>query len=427
MRLRISLENTLIIPVMVGVLLSCGGGGSDPAPTASLPATPTALAATAGNQQVALTWNASSDATSYHVKRADVGGAFALIASPTAPAYTNAGLTNGTTYRYVVSAVNDAGESADSVEVSCQPVASATAPATPTGLAASAGDQLVVLTWNASPTATSYHVNRALVGGAFSTVASPTTTTFTDSGLTDGTSYRYTVSAVNANGASTETAEVTCQPAAGILWEPLDTFNTSLWLKSDWTNNGQFNCGWQPDHISFTGGVMTIKLDNTPSHGKSYASGEYRTLDSHTYSYGTFETSMQAAKGSGIVSSFFTYLGAPWDEIDVEILGKNTNQVQFNYFVNGAGGHEKVIDLGFDASAGFHTYAFDWASDHISWYVDGQLKWTVTASASVILPSHPMQIMMNLWPGIGVDGWLGAFTYSAPLYANYDHIKYTPK
>jgi hypothetical protein len=134
---------------------------------------------------------------------------------------------------------------------------------------------------------------------------------------------------------------------------------------------------------------------------------------------------MKAAKGSGIVSSFFTYTGSPWDEIDVEILGKNTNQAQLNYFVNGTGGHERLVDLGFDASAEYHTYAFDWQPNGIKWYVDGVLKHSVTGSTST-LPSHPMQIMMNLWNGIGVDGWLGPFNYSGPLYASYDYVTYTP-
>jgi hypothetical protein len=166
-----------------------------------------------------------------------------------------------------------------------------------------------------------------------------------------------------------------------------------------------------------------LRLDNVASSGKPYSGGEYRTID--TFSYGRFETRMIAAKGSGIVSSFFTYTGSPWDEIDVEILGKNTTQAQFNYFVNGVGGHERVVDLGFDASAGYHTYAVDWQPNSIAWYVDGVLKHTATGSPST-LPSHPMQIMMNLWNGIGVDGWLGPFSYSAPLSASYDSVTYTP-
>jgi beta-glucanase (GH16 family) len=34
--------------------------------------------------------------------------------------------------------------------------------------------------------------------------------------------------------------------------------------------------------------------------------------------------------------------------------------------------------------------------------------------------------MMNLWPGIGVDSWLGPFTYTSPITAQYDSVQYTP-
>ena len=202
-----------------------------------------------------------------------------------------------------------------------------------------------------------------------------------------------------------------------------NSHDSSVWEMASWANGTPFNCGFAADHVAFADGFMTLELDNTPSSGKSYSGGEYRTIE--RFSYGRFETRMKAAKGSGIVSSFFTYTGSPWDEIDVEILGKNTSQAQLNYYVNGTGGHEKMIDLGFDASAGFHTYAIDWQPNSISWYVDGVLKHTVTGSTST-LPSHPMQIMMNLWNGIGVDGWLGSFHYSAPMYASYDYVTYAP-
>lgn len=214
------------------------------------------------------------------------------------------------------------------------------------------------------------------------------------------------------------------------LSEPMNSFNTSVWQKSNWTNGGVFNCGWKPDHISHSNGIMTIKLDNVPTYGKPYSSGEYRTLN--TFSYGNFEVNIKAAKGSGIVSTFFTYTGSPWDEIDVEILGKNTTQVQFNFFVSGSGGHEKLIDLGFDASAAYHKFRIEWGNGYINWYVDGAWKWGVNNNGFNLpkghaIPSHPMQIMMNFWPGIGVDGWLGPFTYKTPLYAYYDYVTYTPK
>ena len=69
--------------------------------------------------QVVLNWSASGGATNYNVKSSTTnGGPYITIASPATTSYTNTGLTNGTTYYYVVSAVNAAGESSNSIQVS---------------------------------------------------------------------------------------------------------------------------------------------------------------------------------------------------------------------------------------------------------------------------------------------------------------------
>jgi hypothetical protein len=84
------------------------------------PAAPTGLTATAGKKRIALAWNASSGAASYKVKRSTVnGGPYSVIApAVTATTYTNTGLRSGTTYYYVVSAANAAGESPNSNQAS---------------------------------------------------------------------------------------------------------------------------------------------------------------------------------------------------------------------------------------------------------------------------------------------------------------------
>ena len=90
----------------------------------STPAAPSGLSAAAGNAQVTLAWTASSGATTYNVKRSTVsGGPYSIIASGvTTTSYIDtAGLTNGTTYYYVVSAVNSCGESGNSAQVTATP------------------------------------------------------------------------------------------------------------------------------------------------------------------------------------------------------------------------------------------------------------------------------------------------------------------
>ena len=120
----------LILTVgLISILIACGGGNSSggnggaglsPSP----PAAPTGLAAIAGDQVVALSWNASGGATSYHVKRGTVsGGPYTQVAAPSVANYSDTGLTDNTKYFYVVTAVNSNGESGNSNEVSATPIA----------------------------------------------------------------------------------------------------------------------------------------------------------------------------------------------------------------------------------------------------------------------------------------------------------------
>lgn len=201
------------------------------------------------------------------------------------------------------------------------------------------------------------------------------------------------------------------------------------WKISDgWTNGSMFNVTWRADNVTFENGKMQLIIDydtkDEPINGIPYSGGEFGS--SGFYGYGRYEVSMKAIKNDGVVSSFFTYTGPsddnPWDEIDVEILGKDTAKVQFNYFTNGKGNHEYLYDLGFDASEDFHTYAFEWYEDKIIWFVDGIEAHTVTED----IPSTAGKIMMNAWCGINMDGWLNRFDDSnLPLTAEYEWVAYT--
>ena len=187
-----------------------------PAAPAQAPAAPTTLMATAGNAQISLTWTASATATSYNVKRATTtGGPYTQISSPTATNFTDTGRTNGTTYFYVVSAVNSVGESANSTQASATPTAPTQVPAAPAGLMATAGNAQVSLTWSASTGATSYHLKRSTTnGGPYTQIAAPTAATFTDTGLTNGTTYFYVVSALNSAGESANSTQASAAPSA---------------------------------------------------------------------------------------------------------------------------------------------------------------------------------------------------------------------
>ena len=202
-----------------------------------------------------------------------------------------------------------------------------------------------------------------------------------------------------------------------------ETFEAS----NGWTNGSMFNVTWRADNVTFNDGKMQLIIDKdeTPLDDIPYSGGEFRSKE--YYGYGRYEVKMKAIKNDGVVSSFFTYTGPydkdPWDEIDIEILGKDTTKVQFNYFTDSVGEHEYMHDLGFDASEDFHEYAFEWHKDKIVWFVDGVEVYSATEN----IPVTKGKIMMNAWCGEGVDAWLNPFDDSnMPLTAEYEWIKFTP-
>src|SRR5450432_3106658 len=156
-----------LLPLLL--LPGCGGGGyggGTTTPPTVIPSVPTGLTATPGNANISLSWTSSAGAVSYHLKRATVsGGPYTLGASPNGTSVSDSSVTNGTTYFYVVSALNSAGESANSAEVSAAPVAPITIPATPTNLVATGGNAQASLTWSSSTGATSYRLKRATTSG----------------------------------------------------------------------------------------------------------------------------------------------------------------------------------------------------------------------------------------------------------------------
>src|SRR5262249_55957677 len=85
------------------------------------PSAPTSVTATAGHTQIGLSWTAPAGAVSYKVYRGTTPGgegATPIATGITGTSYIDAGLTDGVTYYYRVSALNAGGEGSPSLEVS---------------------------------------------------------------------------------------------------------------------------------------------------------------------------------------------------------------------------------------------------------------------------------------------------------------------
>jgi len=138
------------------------------------------------------------------------------VAGVTSP-YPITGLTDGTTYYVVLTAVNAGGESPPSGQASATPQVAA--PAAPIGLSATPGDGQLTATWSTVATATSYNLYYSTTFGAGTSgtkvagVTSPATIT----GLTDGFTYYLVVTAVNGGGESPPSAQAFATPQAAPL------------------------------------------------------------------------------------------------------------------------------------------------------------------------------------------------------------------
>ncbi len=169
---------------------------------ASVPATPTGLTATAGDTQVVLSWTNPSDTsiTSYQYQ-IDTGSWTTITgSSSTTTSYTATGLTNNTSYKFGIRAVNSTGNST-AATVTATPIPPV--PAVPSGLTATAGDTQITLAWDnpSNSTITSYQY-RIGTSGTWTTItgSSATTTSYIVTGLTNGTAATIYLRAVNSTG-----------------------------------------------------------------------------------------------------------------------------------------------------------------------------------------------------------------------------------
>lgn len=208
-----------------------------------------------------------------------------------------------------------------------------------------------------------------------------------------------------------------------------------------WTNGNPFNVQWTANNVAYENGVAKLTISDNPDGSEEtfteYYGGEMRTYQ--YFGYGDYEVRMKPAKKAGTASTFFTCTGDydtnpntgkpnPWDEIDIEFLGQDTTKVQFNYYVNGVGGHEYMYDLGFDASEDFHTYGFRWAEDYITWFVDGKPVYRVDATESNPMPSTAGRMLMNYWCGASAaENWMGKYSDPGEEGPEYQWIKTSAK
>ena len=198
----------------------------------AVPAAPTGVMATGGTNQVTVSWSAVSGASSYNLYWSTTSGVTPAtgtkIEGVTSPA-VQTGLSASTTYYYIVTAVNSAGESATSSQAAAttlDSIPAPTVPAAPTGVGAVGGASGVTVSWSAVSGATSYNLYWSTTSGVTSSTGTRiagVTSPYVHTGLSAGTSYYYIVTAVNSAGesaASTQASATTDPPPPAVPAAP---------------------------------------------------------------------------------------------------------------------------------------------------------------------------------------------------------------
>ncbi|MFA7382397.1 MAG: fibronectin type III domain-containing protein [Desulfurivibrionaceae bacterium] len=203
-----------------------------PAPVPTAPAAPTGLTATGGATQVSISWLPVPGATSYNLYRSTSSGVTTAtgtrIAGVTSP-YVNTGLAAVTSYYYLVTAVNSVGESVASTKANANTDAPLpTVPAAPTGVSATGGANQVTVSWSAVPGSTSYNLYWSSASGvttATGTKVTAVSSPYPKSGLADGSTYYFIVTAINSAGESAASTKASATTNAAPVLDGLALYN----------------------------------------------------------------------------------------------------------------------------------------------------------------------------------------------------------
>jgi endo-1,3-1,4-beta-glycanase ExoK len=158
--------------------------------------------------------------------------------------------------------------------------------------------------------------------------------------------------------------------------ERFHTIDEERWQVSDGWDNGYWNWSdWRRSALHpSSDGLAIIMAPNPPGSSKPFAGGELQSQEQ--YRYGYYEVRMRVPRGDGLVVGFFTYTmpdgKASQQEIDIEFVGSRRNMIEFGYHL-GRHSEAQRVHLPFDATEGFHTYAFEWTPEGIRWFVDNRL------------------------------------------------------
>ena len=315
-----------------------------PAPDNIAPSVPAGLAGTAVSAtQINLTWSASSDNIAVTGHRVYRDGGSTPIATVTGTSYSNTGLAANTTYSYTVAAFDASGnasaQSSPPVPITTQ-TSDTVPPSVPAGLSGTAVSSAQInLIWTASSDNTAVTGYKVFRNGGATPIATVSSASYSDNGLSASTTYSYTVSAFDAAGnnsaQSSPALEVTTPGSNGTLRVPEDYATIQAAINAAQNGNTVLVApGTYAGGITITGKTITLA-------SYFHTTGDPSYINTTTISGGTIGVNIAAtspnvivkglrftggsdslvlrAPGGQAISNFFDHSGT--DALSFELVG----------------------------------------------------------------------------------------------------------
>ncbi len=297
------------------------------------PTVPGGLSATAVSPtQINLNWAASIDAvgvTMYKIYRGD-GTLLTILGNVTN--YSNTGLMPSTSYSYIVSACDAAGNCSPlTYSATATTLADAIAPTVPGGLSAAAASATQInLTWSASADATGVTAYKIYRDGTLLTTLG-NVTSFSSAGLSPSTTYSYTVAACDVAG------NCSAQSSAATATTPADTTAPTVpgGFSATATSATQINLSWiaSSDAVGVTaykiyrGGTLLTTLGIVTSYSDTGLTAS--TL--YSYKVAACDAAGNCSAQSAAASATTLDITAPTIPSGMSATAVNTTQINLSW------------------------------------------------------------------------------------------------